>query len=1329
MKRIINFLGFVVLFIGTLYAAKPQAFTLDPYNPEYAPHTVLIKFRDEAQLNTAFAKTSGQSGINAVDRIMNKYNVIKIDRVFKNARPVFAKKTFVDPSGQIHDIPNLDKIYRIKYQADIDPKDIAEELMNEPSLDYAEPDYYVYMMLSPDDPFYQSTDQWYIDVVNAPAAWDSTTADTNQIISIIDTGVDWDHPDLDDNIWINRAESTGIEGVDDDGNGYIDDIRGWDFINDDNDPNDDNSHGTHVAGIAAAETNNGIGVAGIAPNARIMPIKVLQSSGSGNSSDLAAGIDYAARNGATVINMSLGSYGESITVKTALENAYATAVLVAAAGNNGYKVDPPYPPFPPYAPMYPACYGFVLGVEASKTIKDDIYGWRTSFSNYDPSGPVDVGNFYNHNYEVLAPGADIYSTFPNGNYRDLSGTSMASPIVAGTVALMKSYNSTQSTEQLFAKLIQSSNDGVLDIENALDYPISPELAYLSYTIVDTLPGCDRDGIADVGEMIEVYLSVKNAGGKADSVWTILRFGEFEDQSVATITDSLSYIGDISAYAQLTGEPDPFVIEIGSDLANNRDIIFEYEILTDEGSKLKNNFIVTVQNGVELTGVYTELTTLTPDKFYIVPSNVVFDSLIIQPGTTIRFNNDAGLYFNYLYAVGKPDSMITFTRNQSGYWGGISDKNTLDSEIRYCIIEYCGGWNLELNIIEDCIVRNNVIPSSTGMFYEKNVHVNKCTMINNIYHQTFFKVQEESQYNVACNNYCSVPQFTAVIVDSDFKFKNGIMFNNAPYNYTSQTNNWDIYKAPPNYWGMEDQTTIEAGIEDFFEYSYLAVVTGKDSALTIPPSECHGVVWKMEINDVLINKYDNPFNADSGLGIIGSELLKFDVYFNRAMDTTVTPFVTFGVREPYTQHVVVDSASWSADSTVWTGYYTVGLETGDGIQHVRVALAEDNEHFEIPVEDTRFEFVIQAASAAGVKFYANAGIGKVDLEWSKSARRDELGYNVYRFIAYPDLTCSDTLRVNTGLVTDTLFTDYNVIPDSTYRYMFTVVGTDMSESDYSKSIGATVLAAANGDANGDQNVNVLDIISMVTYILDGDPNPFLFDAADINSDGSINVLDIIGVVNIILHPGMGKTSIANATECVFYLDNDKIETSTNGAIGGYQFIINGNIDGLTLHSEYPLELATTKLNDEQLLVLAYSLSGTMIPEGNHAILTLSHTDDLTFSDLVVSDLYGYPVASSFGTSTDIVVPTEFALDQNYPNPFNASTTIRYQIPQMSDVTLSIYNILGQKVYEQQMNAQRAGFYSYNWQGYDNAGHLVASGVYIYRFSAGEFVDSKKMILMK
>ena len=228
---------------------------------------------------------------------------------------------------------------------------LIEQIKDNPNIEYAEPNY-IYgiddfevgdiitaeeaskleanTLVDVDDPLYSS--QSNITTTNIDDVWDQyTTGDGSQVIAILDTGGDYTHPDLEANTWINEAELNGVEGYDDDGNGYIDDIRGWDFINLDNAPLDDNMHGTHVAGIAGAVGNNGIGIAGAAWDVKLMHIKVFQSTGQGNSTTIAEGVEYASENGATIINMSFGSYAESSTLRLALENAYSTSILVGCS--------------------------------------------------------------------------------------------------------------------------------------------------------------------------------------------------------------------------------------------------------------------------------------------------------------------------------------------------------------------------------------------------------------------------------------------------------------------------------------------------------------------------------------------------------------------------------------------------------------------------------------------------------------------------------------------------------------------------------------------------------------------------------------------------------------------------------------------------------------------------------------------------------------------------------------------------------------------------------------------------------------------------------------
>ncbi|MBP5973007.1 S8 family serine peptidase [Brasilonema sp. CT11] len=273
---------------------------------------------------------------------------------------------------------------------------------------------------------------WGLDRIQAPEVWAKGYTGKNVVVAVVDSGVDYTHTDLDNNIWRNRGEIPG-NGIDDDHNGYVDDVIGWNFVGNNNNPMDDNSHGTHVAGIIAAE-NNGFGTTGVAYNSQIMPIKVLDNQGAGTSKSIAQGIIYAANNGADVINLSLGG---NYSAEDALAIQYATqrgAIVVMAAGNDGTD-----------KPIYPAALATDWGIAVGAI---DQYNYVPNFSNK-------AGSNNKIDY-VVAPGVDIYSTVPNNKYDYKDGTSMATPYVSGVAALMLSANPNLTPNQVRQIIAQSS---------------------------------------------------------------------------------------------------------------------------------------------------------------------------------------------------------------------------------------------------------------------------------------------------------------------------------------------------------------------------------------------------------------------------------------------------------------------------------------------------------------------------------------------------------------------------------------------------------------------------------------------------------------------------------------------------------------------------------------------------------------------------------------------------------------------------------------------------------------------------------------------------------
>jgi subtilisin family serine protease len=259
-----------------------------------------------------------------------------------------------------------------------------------------------------------------------------------------------------------------------------------------------------------------------------MPIKVFQSSGRGDVATITQGIIYAVTHGATVINMSFGSYARSLTMEAALENAYANSVLVAAAGNDDKSINK--------GPFYPAALSYILGVQATQQFINNSLGFKngtylTGFTNYDEDGPVYSGYIDLLNYEMKAPGSGIISTVPNGNYRIYNGTSMATPIVSASVALYRQLYPNQSQELMWGNLINTTTNN-LQLFDALNIKSKPQLWFVSNTIVDTLVGDNNNGLVDAGETIQLWFMVRNTWGQSDSVFVGLKFGEFEDTTTA-----------------------------------------------------------------------------------------------------------------------------------------------------------------------------------------------------------------------------------------------------------------------------------------------------------------------------------------------------------------------------------------------------------------------------------------------------------------------------------------------------------------------------------------------------------------------------------------------------------------------------------------------------------------------------------------------------------------------------------------------------------------------------------------------------------------------------
>ncbi len=484
--------------------------------------------------------------------------------------------------------------------------------------------------------------------------------------------------------------------------------------------------------------------------------------------------------------------------------------------------------------------------------------------------------------------------------------------------------------------------------------------------------------------------------------------------------------------------------------------------------------------------------------------------------------------------------------------------------------------------------------------------------------------------------------------------------------------------------------------------------------TEPVHEAHGIVWKVEVNG-----YDaqDEFDSITPLGVGTHE---FKVYFNRAMDTSITPMLAMGVRPPYTQTAISDNASWSADSTIYTAHLNLtGRMPIDGLNRIYVSGAQDDEHFEIPYENQRFNVYVASSGSMSAGFQATPGIGKVDLEWNDQEvnYEDFLGFNIYRYQydsiiieAHYDANWNwiaadtvwgptDTIRLNQQLLQDTMYTDFNVVPGERYYYFYKIMSTSLTENSPSKNVSCVPYSTILGDANGSMNVDVADVITTINYVTGQNPQPFLFDAADVNGDGVINVLDIVNIINIILYPEghPGTQGIIDPTAAVYTVENDTLYIDTPVPLAGLQFTLANctRADVEVLPALAGFECATVE-DSGNLTMIFYSMTGLTVPYGKTALLRVN-SEQCSVSSVALSDAQGNNVVVMNGNLLGLVdlgaVQAQFA--NAYPNPFSDKVRLDLTVGNYSSVSVVFSDLMGKTVDLRTLATPAAGSYSLIW----------------------------------
>lgn len=775
---------------------------------------------------------------------VKKGGFVVIRKEDKNTKPIEEEQWYKDAKATDSEVimENTIKdndgkeVKQVSYKITTEEKDIwsiVDNTNNQNVVEIAEP---VYKYYTSEESVPSAEDnkgmekQWYLKDQKLESVWGNekygNTAGEGVVVAVIDTGVDYNHEDLQDNIWTNSAEVSGQKGTDDDNNGYVDDVHGINLIDPNETPMDDHGHGTHVAGIIAMENNN-VGGVGIAYKSKIMPIKAGGSDGTLYSSDIAKGIEYAYKNGADVINMSFGSSAHSALIENALQDAFGSCVLVAAAGNEGMPTaDCPYNL--PSANMYPAAYSYVIGVMAY-----DENNKFASFSNWDylPNA--------NAEYEVVAPGVNIYSTLPNGRYATWNGTSMAAPMVSAEAAILRSSlkdKSTYSSRYIMGQLVGATEDTITycneDVKKTYNYKKLSLTASLTNKpkpniTVDEIYAFDSedisksnngDGIIQPGETIDLAIGLRNQWGAAKDVTITVNAttNGMDNQYVEFISDNEVAIDEIGSFGTqnngfiyndsktVIGVEHPIRVKIKENAPNDLNIKFNINYRAKNGLDEKDGTVYTqledtaytihIVKGTILSGKITENTTLTSDNYYIVKNSLLIPKGVtvnVEPGTKIQFwasdqysvygdnyiayiSVEGNMYFNGTESQpidlfpGKDYEAYRVQVEKSG--NGTVDMNYVNITNPYIDISSGSHLNCTQNYDEVYYrqMRNGEISTNSDSSFVKGNYIEKSKM-SNLRNKSYFDrtIDVDGRYNTVLFDNCNMSYSSGGYTNSTF----------------------------------------------------------------------------------------------------------------------------------------------------------------------------------------------------------------------------------------------------------------------------------------------------------------------------------------------------------------------------------------------------------------------------------------------------------------------------------------------------------------------------------------------------------------------------------
>ncbi|MEE9167970.1 MAG: S8 family serine peptidase [Candidatus Neomarinimicrobiota bacterium] len=1214
-----------------------------------APGTALLKARGTA------------TAVPEVDAVLSRYSVQFVEPLFPASR------------SRPPDLPDISRIYLAAYETNANPYAVAQRLQESPQVIYAEPVFIRRVYGVPDDSLYSS--QWHLSAIMAADAWDISHGDSTIIIAVVDNGFDMDHPDLEANYFTNPNEIPGNQ-VDDDGNGYVDDVQGWDFGESDNDPTHGSEeaagywvHGTHVAGIANAVTDNQAGVAGVAWNVKTLPIKAAYDDTPEFISFGYSGIVYAAELGAHVINCSWGGTGYSLVGAEVIE--YATgfgSLIVGSAGNENANEF-----------HYPSAYQEVLSV-ASVSSSDR----KSSFSNYGLS------------VDVSAPGETILSTTPESGYGHIGGTSMSSPLVAGLAALVKSYYPDLTAKELAVRVagtvegIDNLNPqyegligtGRINAFQALDYEESefvsfpPKIVLVTSAVTDVVGG-NGDGVLDRGETVYISTTYRNYS-----------LGTTQSYTVTLTTDdpALTVVDDVTS-------PRSFPPDARDTIENGLSFSVSDTVTPRLTSVVLN---VTAEGEFHASDTLTVTLGRMPvlmvdDDFESCCGDVHVDGF--YRGILDENNLLYGIWDHSKQGSPSGEALLGFPMI---IWFTEWDFPSLDSLDRAALSYYLdNGGNLYISGQD---LGWDLADPAPGFENEYNFSNGNSRLFYETYLHATWGGDDAGSENVE-----------------------GIWGD--PISSGLDFNVWqpgiETDSQFPDWFTPDDQAVLifqydnGKGMGLRYDGDYRLVYTGM--GLEAFGSD-YGSVAPEDINDTQrtvltrILSYLNFIHHDP-LSDTESTETDFDI----AVEVTGEISDLEKVALFYKTDDMTDYSSSDMEGS--DGQFTGTIPAPNEATTVRYYVETDHPYYTwtnpVGVPENVFQFYagpdtvppqfvfvselenrIDRSGTDEVTAFAtdNIGIGEAVLTYTLSTDRNDTLYAPMAFDG----------SLWRGEISWSAVSGHTVI---TYQVVVKDVSSNENEA-RSEPLSFKIVNQSKVGYWDEEDISQWDtgdgwglfhFNQTIRYVMDDSPGENYSNNAN-NVLAKLEPLDVSPYESAYL--SFLELSFMEEDKDFGYveLSRDGNEWTTASSITGVAVVRTELVDLTPYIDNGEVWLRLRMTSDEQNTYIGW------------------YVDDI---HLLVDTTLGVT-----GVTSSEILPSEVALGQNYPNPFNAVTAISFSLPYSSDVQLAVYDLLGREVASLVHGLKEAGRHEVLW----NA-HGFASGIYVYRLETSRSVKTRKLLLLK